>query len=133
MFPVGDAWVGSAGGRARCAHTNCARCVGAVRRSAQRKALRYWALFCCEKIFLSLVGLLHSSYLRTSFLQMYRRSPPRRGARRPARYTLQLYHTITDREVLLNNGNLHDLMGALNNLNVDQMDFHYITPVCCVI
>ena len=39
---------------------------------------------------------------------------------------------ITDRGVLLNHGNLHDLMGALNNLNVDRMDFHYVTPVCCV-
>eukprot|EP00966_Prymnesium_polylepis_P212919 4931283-Prymnesium_polylepis.1 len=42
------------------------------------------------------------------------------------------WSSITDRGVLLNNGNLHDLMGALNNLNVDRMDFHYVTPVCCV-
>ena len=39
---------------------------------------------------------------------------------------------ITDWGVLLNNGNLHDIMGALNNLNVDRKDFHYVTPVCCV-
>ena len=39
---------------------------------------------------------------------------------------------ITDRGVLLNHENLHDIMGALNNLNVDRTDFHYATPVCCV-
>jgi hypothetical protein len=39
---------------------------------------------------------------------------------------------ITDWGVFLNHGNLHDLMGPLNNLNVDRMDFHYATPVCCV-
>eukprot|EP00966_Prymnesium_polylepis_P330656 7386275-Prymnesium_polylepis.1 len=33
---------------------------------------------------------------------------------------------ITDGGVLLNTGNLHDLMGALNNPNVDRMDFHYV-------
>ena len=43
--------------------------------------------------------------------------------------SLRLVH-ITDRGVLLNNGNLHDLMGALNSLNVDRVDFHYVTPQC---